>query len=112
MRLIRRISAVLVAFAVVLGSILALPAPRSLAGDMDAAMAADEAMPSCPACTPFEAAKAICAPACAAFAAILPTGAVIESSQAATEWSLSRIGQLDDQAVGPEPYPPKTFILV
>lgn len=112
MCLVRLISAVLVALALMLGGGLYGPqAGMGPSGDMSAAMASDEAMPDCPSCIPGDAANTVCAPPCVGLAAILPAGAAAVADPAVIDGLPVPAEPLNGAAAGPEPYPPKTAIL-
>lgn len=112
MRLVRRISAVLLALALMLGGGLYGPqAGMEPAGDMSTAMASDEAMPDCPSCIPGDAANTVCAPPCVGLAAILPAGAAAVADPAVADRLPVPAEPLNGATARPEPHPPKTAIL-
>lgn len=116
MRIIRLLSAVLIAFALSLTGVAPSSTAAQAASQMSNTMSPmtfGERKSDCSSCAPSNFAMTICVPVCVGFAAILPAAVVVTTrDRRQPDNPLRTAERLADFSSGPEPYPPKSLILV
>lgn len=116
MRIVRLLSAVLIAFALSLTGVAPFATVAPDASQMSNTMSpttSGEPKSDCASCAPSDVAMTICAPVCVGFAAILPAAVVVTTRDPRQPRNALRAAKrLTDFSSGPEPYPPKALILV